>query len=30
MVNTPDQAIKTFLKTKIDTLAIGDYIVQKK
>ncbi len=30
MVNTPDQAIKTFINTKIDTLAIGDFIVSKK
>ena len=30
IVNTPEQAIKTFLSTNIDTLAIGNYIMQKK
>jgi carbamoyltransferase len=29
MVNTPSQAIDTFTGTKIDILAIGDYIVFK-
>ena len=30
MVNTPSQAVDTFLRTKIDILAIGDYIITKK
>ena len=30
IVNSPDDAIKTFLNTNIDTLAIGDYIMQKR
>ena len=29
MVNTPSQAVDTFLSTKIDILAIGDYIITK-
>ena len=29
IVNDPDQAIKTFLKTKIDVLVLGDYIAVK-
>ena len=30
IVNTPDEAIKCFKNTKIDILAIGDYVVEKK
>ena len=29
IVNTPKQAIDTFLKTKIDVLVIHDYILTK-
>ena len=30
IVCTPDDAVKTFLKTDIDYLVIGDYIVRKR
>ena len=30
IVNTPEEAIKCFKNTKIDILAIGDYVVEKK
>ena len=30
IVNNPEDAIKCFLKYKIDLLAIGDYLVSKK
>lgn len=30
IVNTPQEAIDTFLSTKIDTLVIGNYIIDKK
>ena len=29
IVNSPNEAIETFLKTKIDILVIGKYIIQK-
>jgi len=29
MVNNPSQAINTFMKTNIDVLAIGDFLVTK-
>ena len=29
IVNTPDQAIKCFLSTRIDCLVLGDYILRK-
>ena len=29
IVNTPKEAIETFLKTNIDVLAIGNYILTK-
>ena len=30
IVNTPEEAIGCFKNTKIDILAIGDYVVEKK
>ena len=30
IVNSPREAIKCFLKTKIDCLVIGDFFIEKK